>query len=106
MRGQVCRLQLLLALASAVIFWSLSPRTRGHILLSKIRDFPFRRLLRLAGSRWRFDPASTRGDYSSAGALVIQPLGTDSVENTVSNISSILARGLVGVEHICFAVVT
>jgi hypothetical protein len=48
------RLQLQLALASAVIFGSESRRTRGHILLSPIRDFPFRRLLRLAGSRWRY----------------------------------------------------
>jgi hypothetical protein len=47
-------LQLLLAFASAVIFGSESRRTRGHILLSQIRDFPFRRLLQLAGSRWRY----------------------------------------------------
>jgi hypothetical protein len=53
-RGRVCRLQLLLVLASAVIFGSESRRTRGHILLSQIRDFPFRRLLRLAGSWWRY----------------------------------------------------
>jgi hypothetical protein len=45
---------LLLDLASAVIFGSESRRSRGHILLSQIRDFPFRRLLRLAGSRWRY----------------------------------------------------
>jgi hypothetical protein len=48
-RGRVCRLQLLLALASAVMFGSESRRTRGHILLSQIRDFPLRSLLRLAG---------------------------------------------------------
>jgi hypothetical protein len=53
-RGQVCRLQLLLALARAVILRPESLRTRDHILLSQIRDFPFRRLLRLAGSRWRY----------------------------------------------------
>jgi hypothetical protein len=41
--GRVCRLQFLLALASA--------GTRDHILLSQIRDFPFRRLLQLAGIR-------------------------------------------------------
>jgi hypothetical protein len=52
--GRIGRLQLLLVLASAVIFWSESRRTRGQILLSQIRDFPFRRLLRLAGSRWRY----------------------------------------------------
>jgi hypothetical protein len=34
MRGRVYRLQLLLALASAVIFGSESRRTRGHILLT------------------------------------------------------------------------
>jgi hypothetical protein len=52
-RGRVCRLQLLLAVASAVILGSESLGTRGRILLSQIWDFSFRRLLRLAGSRWR-----------------------------------------------------
>jgi hypothetical protein len=60
-RGRVCFLQLLLALASAVNFGSESRRTCGHILLSQTRDFPFRRLLRLAGLRWMYsNPASTR----------------------------------------------
>jgi hypothetical protein len=36
-RGGVCRLQLLLVLASAVIFGSESRRTRGHILLSRLK---------------------------------------------------------------------
>jgi hypothetical protein len=40
-RGRVCRLQLLLILASAVIFGSESCGTLDHILLSQIRDFPF-----------------------------------------------------------------
>jgi hypothetical protein len=53
-RGRVCRLQLLLALANTAILGSESLGTRDHILLSQIRDFPFRRLLRLAGSRWRY----------------------------------------------------
>jgi hypothetical protein len=53
-RGRVCRLQLQLALASAVIFGSESRRTCGHNLLSQIWDYPFRRLLRLSGSRWRY----------------------------------------------------
>jgi hypothetical protein len=60
-RGRVCRLQLQLTLASAVIFVSESRRTRGHILLSQIRDFPFRRLLRLAGSRWRYSNPPPHG---------------------------------------------
>jgi hypothetical protein len=62
-RGRVFRLQFLLALAKAVIFWSESHRTRGHILLSQIRDFPFRRLLRLAGSRWRYSTPPLHGEF-------------------------------------------
>jgi hypothetical protein len=64
-RGRVCRLQLLLALASAIIFGSESRRTRGHILLSQIRDFLFRRLLRLAGSRWRYSTPPPHGRATS-----------------------------------------
>jgi hypothetical protein len=60
-RGRVCRLQLQLVLASAVIFGSESRRSRGHILLSHIWDFPFRRLLRLAGSRWRYTTPPPHG---------------------------------------------
>jgi hypothetical protein len=41
-RGRVCRLELLLVLASAVIFKSESPGVHDHILLSQIWDFPFR----------------------------------------------------------------
>jgi hypothetical protein len=56
-RGWVYHLQLLLDLASAVIFGSESVGTCDHILLSQIRDFPFRRLLRLSGlRRWYFTP--------------------------------------------------
>jgi hypothetical protein len=39
-RGWVCRLQLLLALARAVILGSESHGTHDHILLSQIRDSP------------------------------------------------------------------
>jgi hypothetical protein len=39
-REWVCRLQLLLALASAVILGSESPRTHDHILLCQFRDSP------------------------------------------------------------------
>jgi hypothetical protein len=53
-RGQVCLLYMLLALASVVFLGSESLGTRDHILLSQIWDFPFHRLLRLAGSRWRY----------------------------------------------------
>jgi hypothetical protein len=60
-RGRVCRLQLLLALANAVIFRSESRRTRGLILLSHFRDFPFRRLLLLVGSPWMYSTPPPRG---------------------------------------------
>jgi hypothetical protein len=60
-RRRVCLLYLLLALASAVFPWSESLRTRDHILLSQIWDFPFRRLLRLAGSRWRYSTTPPHG---------------------------------------------
>jgi hypothetical protein len=53
-RGRVWLLYMLLALASLVFFGFESPGTRDHILLSQISDFSFRRLLRLAGSRWRY----------------------------------------------------
>jgi hypothetical protein len=60
-RGRACRLQLLLALASADIFGSDSRWTRDHNLLSQIEDFPFRRLLRLAGLRWRYSTPPPHG---------------------------------------------
>jgi hypothetical protein len=41
-------------LASAVFLGSESRGTRDHILRSQIWDFSFRRLLRLAGSRWKY----------------------------------------------------
>jgi hypothetical protein len=53
-RGRVCCLQLVLGLASTVLLGSESRGNRDNILLSQIRDFPFRRLLRLAGLRWRY----------------------------------------------------
>jgi hypothetical protein len=53
-RGWVCLLYMLLVLVSVAFLRSVSLGTRDHILLSQIWDFPFRRLLRLAGSRWRY----------------------------------------------------
>jgi hypothetical protein len=66
MRGRVCHLYMLLALASAIFLGSESLGTRDHILLSQIWDFPYRRLLRLAGSRWRYStPLSDGVDFSA-----------------------------------------
>jgi hypothetical protein len=53
-RGRICRLQLLLALASVVVLGSEYNGTCHHILQSQIRDCPFHRLLRLAGLRWKY----------------------------------------------------
>jgi hypothetical protein len=60
-RGRVCRLQLLLVLASAVILGSESRGTHDHVLMSPIPDFPFRHLLRLTGLRWRYSRPPPHG---------------------------------------------
>jgi hypothetical protein len=57
-RGRVCLLYMLLALASTVFLGSESLGTCDCILLSQIWDFLLRRLLRLAGSRWRYSTPS------------------------------------------------
>jgi hypothetical protein len=60
-RGRVCLLCMLLALASSVMHRSGSLGTRDYILLSQIRDFILRRLLRLTGLRWRYWIPSPHG---------------------------------------------
>jgi hypothetical protein len=64
-RGRVCLLQLLV-LASAVILGSEPRGTRDHNLLSQIRDLPFRRLIWLAGLRWRYSTSSPHGLVSNS----------------------------------------
>jgi hypothetical protein len=54
-RRRVCRLQLLLVLASAV-----------NILLSQIRDFPFCRLLRLAELRLKYSTPPPQGIFGQS----------------------------------------
>jgi hypothetical protein len=66
--GRVCLLYMLLVLASVVFLGSESLGARDHILLSRIWDFPFRRLLRLAGSRWRY---STQPPHGCKGCLLL-----------------------------------
>jgi hypothetical protein len=67
-RGRICRLQLLLALASAAILESESRGTRDIILLSQIRDFPFRHILRPAGLRWKYStPPPKRNSNCRSG---------------------------------------
>jgi hypothetical protein len=60
-RGRVCLLYMLLVLASVVFLGSESLWTRDHNLLSQIWDFPFHRLLRLAGSWWRYSTPPPHG---------------------------------------------
>jgi hypothetical protein len=60
-RGRVCRVQVLLALASAIIFGSEFRGTHYHISLSQSRNYPIRRLLRLAGLRWRYSNQTPHG---------------------------------------------
>jgi hypothetical protein len=53
-RGRVCLLYMMLVVTSVVLLGSESLGTRYYLLLSQIWDFPFRRLLRLTGSRWSY----------------------------------------------------
>jgi hypothetical protein len=57
----VCRLQLLLVLASAVILGSESRGTCGRILLSQIRDFHFRLLVQLRRVTGRYSTPPPHG---------------------------------------------
>jgi hypothetical protein len=78
-RGRVCLLYMLLALAIVIFLESESLGTREHILLSQIWDFPFRRLLRLTGSRWRYStppPHRICPVQSRAVAYCRQPAST------------------------------
>jgi hypothetical protein len=88
-RGWIFSLQLPLTLASTVILRFDSLGTRNHILLSQIRDstnlegqvpvficprnrlaqFPLRRLLRLAGLRWRYSSLPPHGGIMSSNCI-------------------------------------
>jgi hypothetical protein len=87
-RGRVYPLYMLLALTSAVFLGSESRGTWDHILLSHIWDFPFRRLLRLAGSRWRYSTPPPQGSTlaTKRHSLYICS-GADRIENTISDVS-------------------
>jgi hypothetical protein len=69
-RGQVCLFYMLLVLASIVFLWSESLGTRDRILLSQIWYFPFRHLLLLAVSRWRYSTPSPHGWDSSVSCIL------------------------------------
>jgi hypothetical protein len=70
--GRACLLYMLLFLASVVFLGSESLRTRDHTLLSQIGDIPFRRLLRLGRSRWRYSNPPSRGcDSCKVGVKIV-----------------------------------
>jgi hypothetical protein len=105
MRGWVCRLQLLLVLASLVILRSECRGTHDYILLSQIRDSPkpgepsprfyipkeqgsrfhFRRLLRLAGIRWRYSTSPPHGIESNTYVSFLYNFGANRIEITISD---------------------
>jgi hypothetical protein len=75
-RGWVCRLQLLLVLASAVILGSESRGPHDHILLSQIRDSP-----NLEGQVPVLMPPGTGFPFRRLAALGLL-LSKDHIENT------------------------
>jgi hypothetical protein len=92
-RGWVCHLQLLLALASAVILGSESRGTRDPILLSQIRDSPFRRPPRLTGSRWRYSTPPPHCVVCNLPRTLLRQFFADWVENNLSKSSVFYVRG-------------
>jgi hypothetical protein len=60
-RGRVCLLYMLMVLASTVFLGFESHGTPDHILLSHIWVLPFRRLLRLARSQWKYSTPPPHG---------------------------------------------
>jgi hypothetical protein len=70
-RRRVSLLYMLLALASVVFLRPESLGTLDHILLSQIWEFPFRRLLRRAGSRWKYSNPPPHGCSSCSKTCII-----------------------------------
>jgi hypothetical protein len=93
-RGRVCLLCMLLVLASIVVLGLESLWSRDDILLSQISDFPFRRLLRLAGSRWRYSNPPPHGFWLQN--CYLYRLRTDHPQKThqlLSNVYHVLLSG-------------
>jgi hypothetical protein len=80
--------------------------TRDHILLSQVRDFPFRHLIRLAGLRWRYSIPPSHGILGLVSSCLPYNLSARStVENPVYSGTSFVARGLLPRESILFPIV-
>jgi hypothetical protein len=87
--------------ASTVIFGSESHGNCDHILLSQIRDFPFRSLLRLAGLRWRYSTPPPHGIVLRlAGHVFKYKFEADRVQNTAPNSVSTLVFVIVAAQTV------
>jgi hypothetical protein len=87
---------MLLALPSAVFLGSKSLGTRDHILLSQIWDFPLRRLLRLAESRWRYSTPPLHGFFCLSHSSCLQD--NPSARTTRKTVAPLLRVRLLGME--------
>jgi hypothetical protein len=96
---------MLLALASVIFLGSESLWTSNHILLSQIWDFPFRRLLRLAVSRWRYSTPPSHRAIVAANIPrdALYSLGADSTETSVVLLLS--ADGTENISRSCYCCV-
>jgi hypothetical protein len=77
---RVCLLYMLPVLASVVFLGYESLGTRDHILLSQIWDFPFRRLLRLAGISWGYSTPPPHGCWSQSHVTTDGSVGQSVLE--------------------------
>jgi hypothetical protein len=98
--GRVCLLYMLLVLASVFFLGFESLRTRDHSLLSQVWDFPFRRLLRLAGSRWMYSTPPTHGLLFQTTFRVFY---NHSARTTAENIVSLLFCDVTTYARMCLA---
>jgi hypothetical protein len=109
-RGRVCRLQLLVGLASAVIFRYESRGTRDQILLSQIRDFPIRPPIRLTEQRWWYSTHLPHGilrrkHFSQRFSCCIRGYPSDHIENAASQLLQWCALQICSARYLATAVV-
>jgi hypothetical protein len=81
---------MLLTLASVVFLGSESLSALDHMLLSQIWDFRFRRLLRLAGSRWRYSSPPPHGWLTILNFTQLYNHFARTEQKTLSNSTSIV----------------
>jgi hypothetical protein len=97
-RGRICRLQLLLVLASKVIFGSESRWTLDLRLLPQIRDFLFVPSSDSQGYGGGIRPRLHTGVPIFRAAFSLYKLGMDPIENNFSSSSSLLRNVFVAAE--------